>query len=166
MAVINMLPHGGAGIKGSKVFAWLEDGVVDTSETFGGMVGNTESNGKNNLSTIETDGYLRIYYTSTGYGRSMISTDNTVTAGAYDYVLFHIVSLASPSNAGQPLTWGGKTAKNSSAPTIATYTVGGVSFSDKWIAIPLVMLTSSNYFAFGGTIDCTIDKIYFVKIRS
>lgn len=166
MAVINMLPMGGAGIKGSKVFAWFEDGEIDTSEAFGGMVGNAEENGKNNLNTLETDGYLRIYYTSTGYGRSMISTDRTITAGAYDYVLFHIVSLSSPSNVGQPLTWGGKTAKNSSAPTSATYSVGTVSFSNKWIAIPIALLTSGKYFAFGGTIDCRIDKIYFVKIKS
>ena len=48
-AVINNLPAGGAGIKGSKIFEWMVEGIVDSSESFGGMVGNTEANGLNNL---------------------------------------------------------------------------------------------------------------------
>lgn len=168
MAVINMLPMGGAGIKGSKIFAWLEDGVIDSSESFGGMAYNEETNGRTNLDPrygdVATDGYLRLYNISGGNGRVMISTENLITANAYDYVLFHIVSLTT-TTANQPLTWGGKTAKSATAPTVGTYTVGNTSLTGKWVAFPLTMLTSSNYLAFGGTIDCTIDKIYFVKVK-
>lgn len=165
MAVINMLPHGGAGIKGSTLFAWFEEGVIDSSASFGGMSVNLEANGRSNIDTVETDGYLHLYNTSGGNGRAMVSTANMVTQYEYDYVLFHIVSLTTTTS-NQPLTWGGKTAKSATAPTVGTYTVGNVSLTDKWVAIPLVLLTSGNYFAFGGTIDCTIDKIYFVKVRS
>lgn len=165
MAVINMLPMGGAGIKGSKVFNWMVEGVLDSSESFGGMVVSLESNGRSNYDTMATDGYLRLYNTSGGNGRAMISTANMITAGDYDYVLFHIVSLTT-TTANQPLTWGGKTVQSATVPTVGTYTVGNTSLTDEWVAFPLTMLTSSNYFAFGGTIDCTIDKIFFVHIKS
>lgn len=167
MTVINMLPHGGGGIKGSKVFKWFEDGVLDTSEAFGGMGVNTEANGRSNVSTMAEDGYLRLYNTSGGNGRVVITTANMITQYAYDYVLMHIVSLTT-TTANQPLTWGGKNAKNATAPTVGIYTLGNgyKSLTDKWVAVPLVMVTSGNYFAFGGTVDCRIDKIYFVKVKS
>lgn len=165
MPVINGLPMGGAGIKGSKVFEWMVEGIVDSSESFGGMVVNLETNGRSNIATMETDGYLRLYNAGGGNGRAMISTANMITAGAYDYVLFHIVSLTTTTS-NQPLTWGGKTVQSATAPTVGTYTVGNTSLTDEWVAFPLTMLTSSNYFAFGGTIDCTIDKIFFVHIKN
>ena len=164
-AIINNLPAGGSGIKGSTLFPWMVEGVVDSSESFGGMVGNTEANGLNNLATMASDGYLSIDNSSGGNGRSMISTANTITAGDYDYVLMHIVSLTT-TTANQPLTWGGKTAQSATVPTVGAYTVGNTSLSDEWVAFPLTMLTSSNYFAFGGTIKCTIDKIFFVHIKN
>lgn len=165
MTVINMLPQSGGGIKGSTMFKWMIDGIVDSSESFGGMVGNVETNGLNNLSTMASDGYLSIDNSSGGNGRSMISTANTIDPDDYDYVLFHIISLTTTTS-NQPLTWGGKTVQSATVPTVGAYTVGNTSLNDEWIAIPLTMLTSSNYFAFGGTIKCTIDKIYFVKIKS
>lgn len=166
MAVINMLPNGGAGIKGSKVFKWFEDGVLDTSESFGGVSANTEANGRSNISTMATDGYLRIYNTSGGNGRCVVTTENHVVQGDYDYVLFHIVSLTTTTS-NQPLTFGGKTAKDTYSPGNGSpYSLGSVSMSNSWLAVPIVRIASNNYFAFGGTIDCRIDKIYFVKVKS
>lgn len=169
MAVINMLPMGGAGIKGTTVFKWFEDGEIDSSESFGGMAYNEETNGRTNLDPrygdVATDGYLKIFNSSGGNGRVMISTENLIDADAYDYVLFHVMSLIT-TTANQPLTWGGKTTKNATAPTVGAYTVGNTGLTDEWIAIPLTMILSTNYFAFGGTIVCNIDKIYFCKIKS
>lgn len=167
-AVINMLPQSGGGIKGSTMFKWMIEGVVDASQAFGGMVGNVETNGRNNLSSISSDGYLRIYNTSGGNGRSMISTNNYLPKGTYDYVLFHIVSLTT-TTANQPLTFGGKTSKDATAPSTGAYSLGSLSLSDKWVAAPLAAFNAASgnhYFAFGGTVDCTIDQIYFVKVKS
>ena len=170
MAVINMLPHGGAGIKGSKVFAWFEDGVIDTSEAFGGMVGNTETNGRNNLSTIADDGYLRIYYSQSAYGRSMISTENTVPLDAWDYVLIHFISLRNADNGSNYFTSGMKTNKGTGAVSGNTLVALTAALSDTWFALPLAIYNSytsvAYYMAFGGTVDARIDKIYFVKIKS
>lgn len=166
-AIINNLPAGGSGIKGSTLFPWMVEGVVDSSESFGGLGVNAEANGRSNVSTMAEDGYLRLYNVSGGNGRVVITTANTITQYAYDYVLMHIVSLTTTTT-NQPLTWGGKSAKSAAAPTVGVYTLGNgsTSFSDKWVAVPLVMITDGNYFAFGGTIDCTIDKIYFVKVKN
>lgn len=165
-AIINNLPAGGSGIKGSTLFPWMIDGELDTSEAFGGMGVNTEANGRSNLSTMAEDGYLRLYNTSGGNGRVVISTANHVVQGDYDYVLFHIVSLTTTTS-NQPLTFGGKTSKDTYSPGNGSpYSLGNVSMSDAWLAVPIVRIDSNNYFAFGGTIDCTIDKIYFVKVKN
>ena len=165
MPVINMLPSGGG--LSAEVFEWLKGGVVDASQSFDGMAGNTEANGRNNLSSISSDGYLRIYNTSGGNGRSMISTNNYLPKGTYDYVLFHIVSLTT-TTANQPLTFGGKTSKDATTPSTGAYSLGNLSLSDKWVAAPLAAFNAASgnhYFAFGGTVDCRIDKIYFVKME-
>ena len=150
----------------SSVLKWFDSGTVTTT-TVGTFAGNTESYGLNNISTVGTDKYLRIYNSSGGYGRSMISTTNYLPKNTYDYVAFYITSLTTTTS-NQPLTFGGKTAKDTSAPSVGTFTVGNVSLTNKWVIAPLAAFNAtsgSHYFAFGGTIDCRITKIYFIKVK-
>lgn len=169
MTVINMLPRGGAGIKGSKVFKWFEDGELDSTEAVGGMWPYTEQNSETNVNTtMATDGYLYLHKRSNTYGRSMVTTNNPVPKGTYDYVLFHIMELNSTANA-QFFTFGLKTAKDSNLPGTNAINVGNATWSDVWVAYPLVTSNQSNtnyYFGFGGTVECKVDKIYFVKIKN
>ena len=157
---------GGSPLKVQDLYVWFEDGIVHTSK-FGGFDGKTETNGKNNLGTMATDGYLRIYNTQSSYGRSIISTANYVPKGDYDFVMFYIESLTT-SQSSIPFTMGGKTSKDNGQASQATYTVGNVSLSNKWVIAPLAgfnAISGNSYFAFGGTINCKIKKIYFVKLK-
>ena len=149
------------------VFKWFDSGTINTA-TVGTFAGNTEQNGRNNISSCTSDKYLRIYNTSGGYGRSVISTTNYLPKNTYDYVAFYITSL-STTTSNQPLIFGGKTAKNTNAPDVGTYEMWGVgSMTNRWVVAPLAVFNSTSgnhYFAFGGTIDCKITKIYFFKAK-
>lgn len=169
MTVINMLPNGGGGIKGSKVFKWFEDGELDSTEAVGGMWPYIEQNSETNVNTtMATDGYLYMHKRSNSYGRTIVTTNNYIPRGTYDYVIFHIMELNSTVN-NQTFKFGLKWSKNSNLPDAYSIDVGNITMSDVWVAYPLLMANTTNnnyYFGFGGTVDCKIDKIYFVKIKS
>lgn len=168
MAIMNMLPMGGAGIKGSKVFAWFEDGEVDASETMGGIEAVAEANAETNISTMEADGFFYMHKRSNSYGRTVAFTSNYLPKNEYDYVLMHVIMLNS-TVANQYFTIGGKTAKDNALPSVGAINLGNVTASDVWFTYSLMGYNAQNgnhYFGFGGTIDFKVDKIYFVKIRS
>lgn len=165
-AVINMLPQSGGGIKGSTVFKWFDSGILDTS-VCGGFVGQTETNGRNNISTVAADGYLRVWSTQSGYGQSRVFSANSLPKGEYDYALVHVVSL-STLNTSFRLTLGTTTAKSATQTADVDSVSAPNSLSDKWIAVPFVRRnasSSNHYFTLGLVGDCKIDKIWFVKLK-
>ena len=59
MATIVHSGGGASDIEVGEIFKWFDDGVLDTS-VCGGFTEYKEANGRNNINTVATDGYLRI----------------------------------------------------------------------------------------------------------
>lgn len=164
MAVINMLPIGDASIE--IVYKYLEDGVLDTSLPCGDLLTYAETNGKNNKSTMEADGYLHLWGTSSNYGMSRVYTQNYFPKGTYDYALVHIIDYSILHNT-YPIVFGGSTTRNATQIPIYSTTSISTAQTGVWHACPLTTMNSDAtemYWGFGGSIDVKIDKIYFVKV--
>lgn len=163
MAVVNQLPSANGSIKGFTTFKWFEDGVIDNSGVAGTIVNSSMQNGLTNLNTIATDKYLRLYQSNVSYGRALVTSENKIPQGSYDFALFHIIENVNKQNSEWFRT-GLKMAINTDIPQElgrATIDEG----TDFWVAVPLQLNDSNHYFVFGGTVDIKIDKIYLLKAK-
>ena len=163
--IINRLPIGGG--SDLTIFKWLEDGVVDTS-LCGGFEGYKESNGKNNLSTMETDGYLHFWASSGSYGQTRIFSQNYIPKGVYDCAMVHVLSNSDVGSIRN--VTGFATAKSATTTATSTAcTLGNVyEGTPSWWFVPFSNNNNgqaSYYFTMGGAVDCKIDKIYFAKFE-
>ena len=87
--------------------------------------------------------------------------------GLYDFVLVHVVSNSAVGSIAN--VWGFTTTKSSTAAASDTAVTLDSGISDEWWTIPLANVNDSNtnyYFTMGGAVDCTVDKIYFVKLET
>lgn len=132
----------------------------------GGFVGYKESNGRNNIATIETDGYLHFWASSGSYGQTRIFSQNLVPKDMFDLAAIHVISNSDVGNirnvTGFSTSRSATTVANSTACTLGNVTDGN------WWFIPFSNVNNGQadyYFTMGGAVNCKVDKIYFVKLK-